>query len=279
MVVVLQTPHVAFQQRDRSPLGKVAAWFYARAAGTFLQSTVSFLFFDSQIARVSSALASGLILGFLVDFSVHLLGIQATGAISCGVLGIVAGAAAGGLGGGLANVFWPWMIGGVADSIASEYVSDPVSQLNAKILAWLLTAVISWLIGLFAAWLYKRLTRDHPRLRRMIEGFTIGVVLAALSVVLWRLASFVVPRSVLVPVGTVYTILRSWLIGDMGIWVQTWLWVGVGGIPLIWFVYWVQEWFRWRSKPWHRISDGGVLFWLLWLAITLWAWRIAQGLP
>lgn len=294
MGIVMYTPHVALQERRRTPAGKVASWLYSRAAGTFLQSSVSFLFFDSQIARVSTAITIGLAVGFLADFGfsfsiASVLGPTAgwgAAVASCIVLAAVAGAGAGGAPGGISAAFWGWLIGGAADWVAVDILSDPASKLRLKILAWLLTALAGWLVGLLAAWLYRRVTEHHPRIRRIFEGIAIVVVVVAVSFFLWRLTGW------LLAVPEVASYLRripglasSLLETSPGRW-------GVGsfiafsvGVPVYWLGYWIVESIKDREllNPVKTIGwlhdEGFVAFWLLVVALTLCCVRLGSSLP
>src|ERR1700749_2563906 len=115
MSVAVYISKVAIKQRKRTPLAKVATWFVNRSAGTSLQPLFSFLFVKSVIARISTAIVLGLIIGASLDLSFQWMPTPYHSDMACALLGLAAGLLAQGRAGAFIGFFWGWLIGGIAD--------------------------------------------------------------------------------------------------------------------------------------------------------------------
>lgn len=181
---------VSIQERRRSPLSNVAAWIYGRAAGTFMQESLRFLFEGSIFARFAVAITVGVLLGAAIDFSVSFTPVYGA-QLTCMVLCAVAAAAAGGFGGVLPGAFWGWLVGSLADTLAAEVVSGWTEQVFVKVAAWFATCVVGWIVGLLFSWLYDRYARRYRRFGRVLTGAMISLTLAAFAVTTFYAARFV----------------------------------------------------------------------------------------
>jgi hypothetical protein len=188
MGYVVYTSHVSVQERKRTPLGKFTSWFHRRLAGTFIQKYFSFIIRGSLITRYATAIALGLLLGVLFDFSIHLyLPTTSGNPIACAILGAIAGLGACGGFGVPIGALWGWLIGGITDTIASELISDPVSNIPSKIIAWCTTCLIGWWIGLFAEWCFNKMSAKSKRWRKFIIRLFILVSFVSIAIFLYHL--------------------------------------------------------------------------------------------
>jgi len=170
-----------------------------------MQELLGFLFHGSVVARVATAITVGVLLGFIVDFSVRLVAAPAVAAswshtpsgggvpesvIVCTVLGALAGVAAAGGQGGIVGLFWGWLIGGITDTLASEGASDSADKIPVRVLSWFITCLIGWGVGWTCSQLFEKYGARAPRFRRFVIGVFITVTVASFAVVLLRLAAW-----------------------------------------------------------------------------------------
>ena len=245
MSYVVYTSHLAIQERTRTPLGKLASWLSSRAAGTFLHGTLSFLFHGSLVARVATAITVSLALSAVIDFSFTFFLPSAVGLATCATIGLLAGFAAQGSGGAVIGFVWGWLIGGAVDALAADLISDPAMRIGSKVLAWLVTALLGWVIGLFTAWCFEKLTANHRRLRKIIERIAITLVLACLVLVSFKLLAWLLTTYPVV--STISGFLKSnwrWIVVIA-------CWLLALGMPIYWVLDWFGDWSQSMMK-WHN---------------------------
>ncbi len=176
--VLYTSASLAIHKRERTPLGKVTAWFAGRLAGSSLQSSLSFLTSGSWVTRYAVAVTVGILIGGLIDLSFHwALPAFETSSLTCGVLGALVGISARGAGGFPIGCVWGWLVGGITDSIVAETIDEPIHALTAKVIAWLLTCLIAWGISQLAEWAYEKFSEKSYTTRKVFIRVTISIVL------------------------------------------------------------------------------------------------------
>ena len=210
MSYVIYTSHAALTQRSRTPLRKCLAWMESRLAGTVLQQVLGSLLKGPVITRYSVAILCGLLIGLLFDFSISIVWPGAPSTIACAALACVVGLLAQGAGGAIVGLIWGWLIGGLADSISSEFISEQTTPLRNKVVAWIVTCIASWYIGLLVEKAYDYLERRHKKIAKWIRRVLVVVILGSVGGLLVPLAPILVLPSTYIE--AVHWIISNWRI-------------------------------------------------------------------
>ena len=281
-VYVISRPavHVALQTRHRTPLGHVAAWFYRRFVGTFLESTISFVFFDSSLARMMSVVAASVAVDAIADFTINVAIGGPWMAASTAVTALIVGFGAGGPPGAVVACFWGWIIGSAVESFSQELIGDSLSDLQCRILAWLVTWTSAWCIGLFTASCYEKLIARRPAIFVPMAQVIVVAGLLLLSVSLVTLF-----RSRTASVDWSHLALAYWNAMAMrlrsadGRALCVMMAIATIGLPVLASIAWAFERIdRGWQNPLRALFfkyHGLVACWLLVLAVTLWAYQFA----
>lgn len=180
---------VALEERRRTRLERFAFWAVEGTIDDLKDRPIGAMISFTE-GRLAAGLLVSVVLGFLLDFSVSLMGTGhdvtyiVLGAATGATITWIAGGAGGGVGGAALGGLWGWLAGKIAESLAGDIAKqglNPGGDWGRQILIWPAVLGIGWVAGCLARSVYARTANGVSRF--IISAILVG----AITMVLWDL--------------------------------------------------------------------------------------------
>jgi vacuolar-type H+-ATPase subunit H len=173
-----------------SRLSRLEAWILKKVAGTAFKVPLDALI-GSTTGHLAIAITVSVVLGFALNQSLSYVSNDTLSyshsSITCAIISLVAGAASGGAGGAFIAAIWGWLVGAIADTVATYFAHENLKGFINTVAAWIAALIIGWFVGKTSAQFYEGLTAKHGTIQSIIEKLFITIALVSIGLVLFGL--------------------------------------------------------------------------------------------